>query len=866
MSEYGKSRAIYPTEHLGQPIMNFIEETFQRDGINCYYGVRRGDFTTSKSDMNIEDFKTIQEGKQLKRKVAKTGKEYFWKPISVDATDTIEVSMEAVGNLYCLDIDKAAETDGVKYGDYDFNELPDIFKECPYTKSRNKGNPHLFFRIDGIDAHKLKSQTNGGWKNASDNINFTDGEILTRMTWEYKDGEVFNYNGIIPTLNWGDVKNYLTPMEQNKWNMRCDMEYTPLATKKVHKKNNTVVVETEQHTQPKKKQKKEKDHEDEYLKTLDHADNISLDYIKEGKYSTWITLVWALRSVNDDDYIDIAYHLADRCGRDRKTYVDDYWTKYTEKGLNLGTFYHYSKMSNYKKYNEINYKYAPNMEQKLKDLIDIQTLDKTVNESDCATYFHNFYKTDLVLDRTANKLYIYYDNEWRAEDAKEPLILYNQISKYFDTFIKICWLKYGEEQYRVAQIENDKMRKAEQDTLKELHRAISCLTKKVKGISFNKNVGTFVKTKLAVCFNNKIFDVGVQDHYNINFKNGVYDMKEKIFRQRCYFDYITTWLDYDYIEPENIPKEATGFVDEFFKKLQPEKEQRDFQLAWLSYCLTGSVDKQLFKMNIGVASNGKSAEMSIHQKCFPIYIKKLNAETFDKNYTKRHKHIADLLNKPIRIAYIEELSQKKLDVDFLKDFVDAKQINCEIMFGTDETKAIQAKLQTNSNHTFNAKTDDGLKRRGLIQKYNSLFQKKEDWDGDVENHHYLRVDGIDKPFENVEYKNAYFHLLLQYTDKLTIPKSCVENFQEVCDDNDLFKIKFEETFDITGNVNDVVNWKEIARLVGGAKEGKEERNKISNDMERMKIKYDKEKKKDRVKGCYIGIKNIAELDEEPSGI
>ena len=243
-------------------------------------------------------------------------------------------------------------------------------------------------------------------------------------------------------------------------------------------------------------------------------------------------------------------------------------------------------------------------------------------------------------------------------------------------------------------------------------------------------------------------------------------------------------------------------------------------------------------MNIGVASNGKSAEMSIHQKCFPIYIKKLNAETFDKNYTKRHKHIADLLNKPIRIAYIEELSQKKLDVDFLKDFVDAKQINCEIMFGTDETKAIQAKLQTNSNHTFNAKTDDGLKRRGLIQKYNSLFQKKEDWDGDVENHHYLRVDGIDKPFENVEYKNAYFHLLLQYTDKLTIPKSCVENFQEVCDDNDL----------------------------GGAKEGKEERNKISNDMERMKIKYDKEKKKDRVKGCYIGIKNIAELDEEPSGI
>ena len=82
-------------------------------------------------------------------------------------------------------------------------------------------------------------------------------------------------------------------------------------------------------------------------------------------------------------------------------------------------------------------------------------------------------------------------------------------------------------------------------------------------------------------------------------------------------------------------------------------------------------------MNIGyTASNGKSTEFRIHDSIFPIYSKKLDKDTFNISYAnKRHKQIRQLQKNPIRFCYCEELDQKKIDVDYLKDFVDANNLS-----------------------------------------------------------------------------------------------------------------------------------------------------------------------------------------------
>ena len=225
----------------------------------------------------------------------------------------------------------------------------------------------------------------------------------------------------------------------------------------------------------------------------------------------------------------------------------------------------------------------------------------------------------------------------------------------------------------------------------------------------------------------------------------------------------------------------------------------------------------------------------------------------------------DLLLNPIRLSYVEELSEKSLDIDFIKDFVDAKNLPCEIMYGTDTTMPIQAKLMTCSQHDFNGKTDAGVRRRGAIQSYTSRFLA-DDAKGlntkmfSDEKHIYKRIEGFEHRFNSAEYKNAYFHLLVGFANELIIPQINTDQFQEICDENDYFNTKFQEEYEITENKNDLVHYKEICRLFGCA-QGKEDRKKIANDMKKLNISYDKDKRNNG-KGCYVGIKRIEEPEDE----
>jgi hypothetical protein len=851
---YGESKTIYPAEHIGTNLLPFIASTFIRDGVKCFYGVDGNNFSTSKSNITIDELKTIGEGNSLTRTVEKTGKTYLWKPISLKSTDTVEVSMECVGNLYCLDIDNCETIDGIKYGNYDWNNLPEIFKECPYTKSRNKGNPHIWFRIDGIDANKLKT---GKWKNANSNINFADGEILTRMTWEYLNANVYNWNSYIPTLNWNDVQKYMKTDEVRKWNEQIGTKYPSKKTIFISPpKSPTTVIESVSDDEQKimeinlKYKPKPKPHDINYNKIQEHANNISVDkFMTTGKYDFWKRIMWALRSLDDDDYKDIAITLAKKCGRDIDKYVTPYWNNYNfGKGVNIGTLLHYSKESNLIKYNELNIKYSSSVKQKIFKDLNLENMIKSACESDFATIFYNTFKHELVLND--KNIYVYYKNEWRIEPKNESNILLSLINDWTIEYLRCCFTYLGLQ--KAEAINNTDLLKE----YAELDKTLMKTTQGIKRMNFCKNVSGFVKAKLATVFDKKIFDIGEEDHYNLHFKNGVYDIKNKIFRERCYYDYVTMFLNYDYIPSCNIDNKIKLFVEDFYKKIQPNAEQRRFTLEYLALCLTANMGHQKFKMNVGyTASNGKSTEIAIHEKVLPIYTKKLNKDTFVLGYSKRHKHIISLLNNPIRLAYVEELPEKKLDIEFVKDFVDGRKLECEVMFGTENISTIQAKLMTCSNNDFNGKTDEGIKRRGLIQHYQSKFLTD---DGinvfDDDKHIYKKIKGYEEIFDDAMYKNAYIHLLLQYVNNFEPPKLNADKFEEICEENDTFKNKLFDEYNFTGLEEDKIYWKDIATLFG-AVYGKEDRKMISNDMKRLNIQYNPNISFGRgKKGGYIGLK------------
>ena len=111
-----------------------------------------------------------------------------------------------------------------------------------------------------------------------------------------------------------------------------------------------------------------------------------------------------------------------------------------------------------------------------------------------------------------------------------------------------------------------------------------------------------------------------------------------------------------------------------------DDELFDFILRWLSYCITGETKSQRFVILCGVGSNGKSTIMEIMQIVYHTYVAKIESKTFAENYQYSNKNYHKLHN--IRIAFMEEIDDSKLNIGAVKDFVNGNEITYQIPFKT----------------------------------------------------------------------------------------------------------------------------------------------------------------------------------------
>ena len=447
--------------------------------------------------------------------------------------------------------------------------------------------------------------------------------------------------------------------------------------------------------------------------------------------------------------------------------------------------------------------------------------------------------------------YLYYNDEWRV--CKKGGIVKQLILDIFDIYIKVA-----------LDIANEKLKQNlnDEDVCKNCKKMLNCLMDtnySIKKNNYVNHIYSLLKNKLETIKCEIVFDLGQDNHFKIHFKNGVYDLKEKKFSSRTETDFVTQILNYDYMEADEITEDTKNAVSGFFEKIQPDQDQRNFTLSYLAYCLTGNTLTQVFKMNIGhSASNGKSTEMSIHEKCFEIYTEKCDARVLQLGFDKRHKFLDSLVTKPIRLLYFEELPKgKKLDVEFMKDFVDGDNLKLEKLFATKDNIKLQTKIMSASNHDFNCDTDAGIIRRGRIQYYTSRFV---DENADEENHIYLKEEGFKNRFNDVEYKNAYFHLLLNYVDKLYIPSKNKDDFKEKAEEGDDILNNILEHFEFTNDANNKIGKIDIESIFG-----KDKFREYKDKLQSMGCKYDckeqfsytdEEGNKYQKKGVFTKLKKL----------
>jgi hypothetical protein len=521
----------------------------------------------------------------------------------------------------------------------------------------------------------------------------------------------------------------------------------------------------------------------------------------------------------------------------------------TERRLSIKSLKNWAKFHNPKLYATY---FKDDFEFQIKSKYNIDNLIQTHgDEGDIMELIYSLIKDYVILDNEF--IYLYYNDEWNKMKEKDCKMLKHFILEIFIIYGKVALDIINTE------LKNNLNDEEQIEKCKKLHKITCFLIITIKQTSYINSICTMLKNKLATKKNEIVFDLGEENFYKIHFRNGVYDTKEKKFSSRTETDYITQYLPYDYKKEteidDNIKKEVLGF----FQKIQPDEEQQKFTLSYLAYCLTGNTTKQVFKMNIGhTASNGKSTEMSIHEKCFELYSMKADSRVLQLNFEKRHKFLNDLVYKPIRFLYFEELPKgKKLDVEFIKDFVDGKKLTLEKMFGTTDKFKIQAKLMSASNHDFEVDTDEGILRRGRVQFYESKFTDDLDCI-DETNHIYKKEEGFENKFNDDNYKNAYFHLLLKYVDNLYVPNKNKEDFKQKAEEGDNILNHILEYFEITNNVNDTVGKSEIENILG-----KDNFKPMKDKLQSKGCKYDSQKRywcedeKKQKKGVFTNIKPLA---------
>jgi ABC-type enterochelin transport system substrate-binding protein len=103
-------------------------------------------------------------------------------------------------------------------------------------------------------------------------------------------------------------------------------------------------------------------------------------------------------------------------------------------------------------------------------------------------------------------------------------------------------------------------------------------------------------------------------------------------------------------------------------------------------------------------------------------------------------------------------------------------------------------------------------------------------------------------------KNAVFELLTRPEYKeFKVCNSVIAETADTANILNSFKNTFDENYEITGDENDAVNKTVFLETM---KLKLNDLKKTISEMKDLGIEYNKDKKKDKVKGCFVGLKEI----------
>ena len=268
--------------------------------------------------------------------------------------------------------------------------------------------------------------------------------------------------------------------------------------------------------------------------------------------------------------------------------------------------------------------------------------DITININNTDDELIEFQKIDIFEDENLNEM-VY--NSLNGEHAQLAEIIYYYYKDNYNYGEDNNWYMYENHKWQNIGNKNMDLRHNIQPNLKNLYtklikyyidndydknklKALKNIMKTF-GDSSQKNNIMNELVELFFVNNNKDKDFTKKldnNNYLLGFNNGVYDLKKFVFREGKPNDFISLSTGYDYQEKHT---EKYGDLLKFFEDIQPNKEERDYMLTYLSIGLVGNL-LELFTILTGCGRNGKSKLIELLKFTLGDYFGSVQSQLFTR--------------------------------------------------------------------------------------------------------------------------------------------------------------------------------------------------------------------------------------------
>lgn len=199
--------------------------------------------------------------------------------------------------------------------------------------------------------------------------------------------------------------------------------------------------------------------------------------------------------------------------------------------------------------------------------------------------------------------------------------------------------------------------------------------------------------------------------YKLNFLNGVWNFKERIFEKDCKENYFTYSLDYGLYERDDC---QTPYFDSLIETLSNgDEELSNFLLQLASYLISGNKTEQRFFLLKSSGNSGKSTFINLLVKLLTQnFVSSISLSQLDDRFA-----LSDAVGKKLIVAAENENNQKiALSSETLKKLCGDDLLRIEKKYKEAYSAYLNVELlfSTNSDELSFADVSDGLKRRITI--------------------------------------------------------------------------------------------------------------------------------------------------------